>query len=119
VRFLADENVEQAVVQGLREAGHDVAYVAEVAAGASDAVVLRLAEQEARVLLTNDKDFGEMAYRQGRAAAGILLLRFQTQDGGQKAEHLRDILPGIESLLARRFAVLTERSVRIRMLREE
>ncbi len=118
MRFLADENVEQAVVEGLREAGHDVAYVAEVAPGVSDAVVLGLAEERGRVLVTNDKDFGEMAYRQGRAGAGILLLRLETQDGKQKAERLRGILPGIESLLEGRFAVVTESSVRIRALRQ-
>jgi predicted nuclease of predicted toxin-antitoxin system len=62
VRFLADESCDSAVVRALRSAGHDMTAVAEVNPGLEDRVVLALARSEARVLLTEDKDFGLLAY---------------------------------------------------------
>ncbi len=117
MRLLADENVEQPVIEALRKAGHDVASIADIAPGVSDEEVLRLANAESRVLLTNDKEFGEMAYRQGQAAAGIPLLRYLTQDGADKAARLARTLPAMEDRLVGRFAVVNETRVRIRPLR--
>lgn len=57
MRLLANENVEQPVVDALRAAGHDVTCVGEAAPGARDEQVLHLANVEGRLLLTNDKDF--------------------------------------------------------------
>lgn len=117
MRLLANENVEQPIVDSLRAAGHDVACVAEVAPGARDEEVLRLANSESRLLLTNDKDFSELVYREGRVSAGIVLLRLQAQDGAQKAARLGDILPGVQERLAGHFAVISEERVRLRPLR--
>jgi predicted nuclease of predicted toxin-antitoxin system len=117
MRFLANENVEQPVVGWLRGAGHDVTHVSDVAPGATDQEILLLANREDRLLLTNDKDFGEMAYRENRASAGILLLRLEAQDGAEKAARLSRILPLIENRLVGHFAVVTEARVRVRPLR--
>jgi predicted nuclease of predicted toxin-antitoxin system len=117
VRFLANENVEQPVVDSLRAAGHDVVCVGEVAPGARDEEVLRLANAESRLLLTNDKDFSELVYREGRVSGGIVLLRLETQDGRQKAARLAEILAGVEERLAGHFAVVSEERVRLRPLR--
>jgi predicted nuclease of predicted toxin-antitoxin system len=76
VRFLADESCDFAVVEALRAAGHEVAAVAEINRGASDPVVLALARAEHRVLLTEDKDFGLLAYAGGKETAGVVLIRF-------------------------------------------
>jgi len=62
VRVLADENVPKKAVEALRERGHDVLWVAEVAPGSKDEEVLALAIREGRILLTFDKDFGERAF---------------------------------------------------------
>jgi predicted nuclease of predicted toxin-antitoxin system len=67
VRFLADESCDFAVVTALRAAGHDVNAMVEISPRAKDSVVLDLARSEARVLLTEDKDFGLLAYA-GRMA---------------------------------------------------
>ena len=83
----------------------------------ADEEVLRLANGESRVLLTNDKDFGELVYREGRAAEGILLLRLGADDGGEKALHVIRVLPTIEQRLPGHFAVLSEDRVRLRPLR--
>lgn len=117
MRFLVDENVEQPVVDAMRAAGNDVVCVGEVASGARDEDVLRLANAESRLLVTNDKDFGEFAYREGRVSEGIILLRLQRQDGLAKAARLTEILHELRERIAGHFAVVTEQRVRLRPLR--
>ena len=76
MRFLEGENFPGEAVRGLRAAGHDVAWVQEVAAGSKDKAVLQRAQDEERVLITFDKDFGELAFRRGLpASSGTILLR--------------------------------------------
>jgi predicted nuclease of predicted toxin-antitoxin system len=76
VRFLADESCDFAVVTALRTAGHDVSAVGEINPGAEDPAVLVLARSEARVLLTEDKDFGLLVYAGGQDTSGVILIRF-------------------------------------------
>ena len=75
-KLLADENVALDVVAALRADGHDVSSIKEVGPGSTDDVVLVRALAEDRVLLTFDKDFGELAFRLGQTATpGVILLR--------------------------------------------
>jgi predicted nuclease of predicted toxin-antitoxin system len=60
MRFLADESCDAALVRALRTARHDVISIAQTSAGVADRVVLELAMTGERVLLTRDKDFGEL-----------------------------------------------------------
>jgi predicted nuclease of predicted toxin-antitoxin system len=76
VRFLADESCDFAVVTALRTAGHDVSAVVEISPRAKDPAVLALARSEARILLTEDKDFGSLAYAGRHETAGVVLIRF-------------------------------------------
>ena len=116
MRLLADENVPLPSVVALRAAGHDVAAGAEDAAGAPDADVLARARREGRVLLTLDRDFGELLFRQGGAAAppGVVYFRDVPPDPGHVAAVLLALAarPGLE--LAGRFTVVAERAVRQR-----
>lgn len=76
MRLLANENFPLDAVEALREAGHDVAWIREDARGASDDVILQRAQQENRIVVTFDKDFGELAFRSKLAAqSGIILFR--------------------------------------------
>jgi Domain of unknown function (DUF5615) len=75
MRWLADECVDAALVRRLRGAGYDVIYAAEVASGATDAQILRRANDEDRLLLTEDKDFGEFVFRWHMTVPGLVLLR--------------------------------------------
>jgi predicted nuclease of predicted toxin-antitoxin system len=76
MRFLADESCDFAAVHALRAAGHDVAAVSDVARGAEDTVVIELARSERRVLLTEDKDFGQLVFAAARQSSGVVLLRW-------------------------------------------
>lgn len=75
-RFLANENTPRDAVLAARTAGHEVTWMVEVQPGATDDIVLALAQREGRVLITFDKDFGELVFRQGRVASpGVILFR--------------------------------------------
>lgn len=63
MNFLADENVDRQIVERLRCVGFNVRYIAETDAGISDDEVLDLANSEESLLLTADKDFGELVFR--------------------------------------------------------
>lgn len=76
MRFLANENFPGAAVNALRDTGHDVRWVRTDAPGSTDEQVLAVARAEGRILLTFDKDFGELVFRRGAMAApGLLLFR--------------------------------------------
>ena len=76
MRVIANENVSGDIVQALRNCGHDVLWIRTDAPGSSDEVVLARAQSEDRLLLTFDKDFGELAFRFGLPiSSGVILLR--------------------------------------------
>lgn len=79
MNFVADESCAGPVVRALREAGHDVVAIAEVAKGATDEEVLNRALNEKRVLITEDRDFGELVYAHGRPSTGVILVRFHSR----------------------------------------
>jgi predicted nuclease of predicted toxin-antitoxin system len=76
MRILANENFPEDAVVALRHAGHDVAWIRSDAPGSTDQEVLLRARDENRLLITFDKDFGELAFRAGLpASSGIVLFR--------------------------------------------
>ena len=75
MRLLADENLPRPVIARLRQEGLDVLWIQEALPGASDVDVLGLAAEEGRILLTFDKDFGELARSSAMAAFGVILFR--------------------------------------------
>ena len=116
MRLLADENCPRPLVVRLREHGHDVSWVREVMPGAPDEQVATRAGDENRVLLTFDKDFGEIAYRAGVAApSGIILLRISAHGPEAVASVVVAALeahPGWEGA----FSVVEDSRVRRRLL---
>lgn len=76
MRFLADESCDFAVVRALRNAGHDVKAISEVSPQAEDATIIDLVVRDRRVLLTEDKDFGQLVYAHARASGGVIFIRF-------------------------------------------
>ena len=76
MRILANVNVSGEIVQGLRAQGHDIIWMRIEAPGSADSEVLALAQTEKRIIMTFDKDFGELAFRWGLpVTSGIILLR--------------------------------------------
>ena len=114
VKFLADECVDRQIVDRLRHGGYIVLYVAEMAPGILDHDVLNLANQEEAILLTADKDFGELVFRQDRVAPGIILVRLAGLSPAIKAEIVAAAIEDHATELLRSFTVIMPNSVRIR-----
>jgi predicted nuclease of predicted toxin-antitoxin system len=116
VRWLADECVDAGLIARLRDTEHDVLYIAEVAEGASDAEVLRRAEVEARLLLTEDKGFGELVFRSDLPVPGVVLLRLDSGKHLLKWERLQAAIATFGERLLGRYLVVEENRFRSRPL---
>lgn len=117
MNFFADESLDRQIVDCLRQDGHEVRYVAEMEPGLPDEIVLDLANREADILLTADKDFGELVFRQRRLASGILLVRLAGLSPARKAEVVAAAVNQHSGELPGTFAVLTPGAFRIRRLK--
>jgi predicted nuclease of predicted toxin-antitoxin system len=116
VRWLADECVAAPLVAFLRTGGHDVLYVAEAAAGLSDADVITLASREGRLLLTEDKDFGDLVFRRERAVPGVVLLRIGPETPALMVIRLAASIERYGEGLFGRYTVVEEARFRSRRL---
>src|SRR5204863_8102227 len=76
VRLVADESCDFTLVVGLRAAGHDVVAITETMSGADDEQVMALAAAERRLLLTEDKDFGQLVFAAAARNSGVVLVRY-------------------------------------------
>lgn len=118
MKFLADECCDAGLVRAIRDDGHEVLYALESLRGASDDELLRRAVAEERLLLTEDKDFGELVYRLRRPAHGIILLRFDVVDRASKITRLRELVTQKADRLVGSFIVLEVDKIRLRPLRK-
>jgi predicted nuclease of predicted toxin-antitoxin system len=116
VNLLADECCDALLVAGVRADGHDVVYMKEVAPGTDDDTVLRMAAGQQRILLTEDKDFGEMVVRLKLPAYGLVLFRTNPADSPAKLARLRHLLQHHGHRLPGSFTVLDRKKVRFRPL---
>ena len=92
MRFVVDESTGIAVAQFLREVGHDVLAVAEEMLQSDDTTILARAMAEERIVITNDKDFGELVFRSGQAHHGVLLIRLQDESPENKVRVVAAVL---------------------------
>jgi predicted nuclease of predicted toxin-antitoxin system len=76
MEFLADESCDFHIVSALRDAGHNVVAVAEISPRAADPDVMRLATGQNRVLLTEDKDFGQLVFAGSAPSGGVVFFRY-------------------------------------------
>lgn len=118
MKFAADECCDAVLVAGLRDDGHDVWYAVESARGADDETILRQAAADQRILLTEDKDFGDLVVRLGMPAHGIVLLRMNPANSATKLVRLRDVLHVHRDRLAGSFVVVDESKARFRPLNQ-
>lgn len=112
MRFLVDECTGPAVARWLRTLGHDVFSIYDEARGILDDDILDKAYCERRVLITNDKDFGEKIYRENLPHCGVVLLRLQDERAAAKIAALSNLLNFHCDRLPNRFVVVTESRLR-------
>lgn len=114
MRFVADEGVDRAIVVSLRNVGYEVIYIAEDAKGITDDEVLEISNNEDCVLITRDKDFGELVYRLDRHHSGVILNRLAGLSAERKAEIVVEVLLKYGDQLLGSFTVIQPGMVRIR-----
>jgi predicted nuclease of predicted toxin-antitoxin system len=118
MKFLADENIDKPIVTRLRADGYIVFYVAEIEPSLPDNKVIELSNKEGALLLTADKDFGELVFRQGLIMQGVILIRLSGLPSGYKAELVSNVIKEHMNELSGNFTVISSKVVRIRRRRK-
>lgn len=116
MRLLADECLEREIVEALRAAGHQVFAVRERLAGSNDNDILAISLARDEVLVTHDKDFGELVVRDGNGSAGVILLRLPRMTPDERADRLVVWLAIHGAETGGRFVVLSTETHRVRRL---
>ena len=118
MNLLADESVDGQIVARLRQDKHDVTYVAEMEPGISDETVLQRANEQEALLLTVDKDFGELTYRQKLIHHGVVLIRLAGLLNKTKAELVAQALRERGAEFKNAFTVISPGMIRVRIMRQ-
>ena len=113
MRFLVDECTGPRVARWLREQGYDVVSVYEQARGMDDDSILEKANKENRILITNDKDFGEKIFRDKEFHKGVILLRLDDERSIKKINEIERLIESYSNQLENNFIVVSENKVRI------
>lgn len=116
MRFLIDECCDAGIVSLLRKDGHDVLYVLEANPGISDDEILMAAFSQNRILLTEDKDFGELVFRLRKPARGVILIRTDVKKRHTKWNRLKKLITNHEKRLPGHFIVVDSKTFRFRPL---
>lgn len=119
MKILADENFRRDLVDWLRNAGHDVAWIVEDKPGSIDTELVERANQEDRMIMSADLDFGELVVLHGLPAPGILILRLGTLPSDEILRHFSAHWPQIEHIIAGQIVILTPHRIRSRPIKSK
>jgi len=112
IKFIADVNVEKAIVDYLLESGYDIKWVPDYNCEILDEDLLKLANVEKRILITNDRDFGELTFLQKKLFTGIILIRVKGQRAEDKVKVIKKLLQNYSNKLLNHFIVVTKEKIR-------
>lgn len=116
MRFLADESCDGRVVRALRSAGHDVRSAVDGLRGAPDTAVSAAAFADARVVLTEDRDFGHLVFVAGWPSVGTVLVRWPADDRDGIAHRLVEVVSTLGDRILGSFTVVQPTGVRSRRI---
>jgi predicted nuclease of predicted toxin-antitoxin system len=116
MRILADECCPRRIVDRLREAGMDVRYAAESDTASTDQELLAIANAEGRIVVTEDFDFGDLVFRDGMNAPGIVIVFLPALNPEQRADRLLATLQASGLTPAGRLTIISPRRIRQRPL---
>ena len=116
--LLADESIDRQIVDSLRRDGHDVIYIAEVEPSIPDNEVFDRANEKAALLITADKDFGEIVFRDSRLISdGVVLIRLSGLSAAKKSAVVIAAINDHEAEFPHHFSVISAGKIRIRAKR--
>ena len=114
--ILADENIDFAIIKAIRDIGIDVYSVAESNFGISDSEVISLSLDPPRIILTEDKDFGEWVFAHNRQDVSVLFLRYDYTEIKEITSIIVDLLQSRSGDLINKFTTITPKKIRTRNL---
>lgn len=114
MKVVADESVDKQIVDRLRSDGHEIVFISELEPGINDDLVLQRSRDLGALLLTADKDFGELVFRQHLLHSGVMLIRLAGLKPEAKAELVAAVFKDLGDGLSHQFAVLSRRALRLR-----
>jgi len=116
INFLLDESVEFRIATYLRENDFDVLTIAEEFPSIPDEQVLQIAYKQKRILITNDKGFGKLIFKEGQKSHGVILIRMPFSTLQEKIVRLNRVLSPKTSNINRLFTTITNKSIRPKRL---
>ena len=114
MNLVVDESVDRRIVDALRQDGHNVLYISEFAPSIVDQEVLDLANRNGALLVTEDKDFGELVFRNGQIHTGVVLIRLGGLSAQAKVRNILNIFANQGTKLLNAFSVISPGRVRVR-----
>lgn len=121
IKFIADVNVEKAIVDYLLEEGYDVKWIPDYNCEMldEDLLEMEIAKVEGRILITNDKDFGELVFLQKRLSVGIILIRIKGQKVEVKLKLIKKLFQNYRNKLLNNFVIITDKKLRFIPMEDE
>lgn len=116
IKFLADEGFSFSITSILKEKGLNVKWVGDISPGVSDRVVYDIAQQEDRIILTEDKDFGELAVRFRLKVRGVVILRISSKEKDLRNERVFELLERFPEKLEGHLIIIDSQKFRFRPL---
>ena len=117
MQFLANENFPVPSIRRLREAGYDIAAVIEDNRGCDDQTVMARAVSEKRIIITFDRDYGELIYRLGLSPpSGVVYLRYTPRTAVEPADQLIQLFQTEDIAFEGKFTVIKRDQIRQRPL---
>jgi predicted nuclease of predicted toxin-antitoxin system len=110
--LLANENIPLKTCEELKNEGIDILSVREIAPGTPDEEVIRIANEDERILITFDKDFGKLVFKQKLLVKGVILLRFPPMSSSMISENIKKLLLRKDIKLEGHFTVVEVDKIR-------
>jgi predicted nuclease of predicted toxin-antitoxin system len=114
MNLVADESVDSGIISQLRQMGIDVVSISEISSGIKDSAVLKIAAENQCLLITEDKDFGELAYRLKLVHHGIFLIRLGDTPRKDRIAIVSDAIAKHFDQLLFNFSVISKSGLRIK-----
>lgn len=116
LKFLADEGFSFSITSALKNRGFNIKWVGDISPGVSDRVVYDIAQKEDRIILTEDKDFGELAVRFKLKVCGVVLLRISSKEKELRNEMVFELLERFPEKLKGHLIIIDSQKFRFRQL---
>ena len=117
MKFQADAHISVEMVAMIRVLGHDCLDTSAIPPRSPDVEVLKSAANDGRIVVTSDKDFGELVFVYGIACLGVILIRVALADETDRVAYVRSVWPIVMSRLPGSFITITVSGIRVRPIR--